>query len=255
MRKRIKKNIIYVIVCVIVTVIIVAWPLILFRWDTMRLCDAIEDEDIDKIQSILENGLDPNQTTIPPHRVWAYWEMSARRPLSVACGTGNLEIVELLIAYGATAEPQKESGWTPLQKTLFSYQPNDVEIVTLLLQHGADPEYIESDRNPVFVAAAMQPRTYDKNKTNGTVFSDEYSEDAAKGITEIVKLLLGDRSVDLRDDDGSTLLMIAAKQGNIVLAEYLITSGCDVELEDDNGKTAYDYAVKHGHTEIAELLK
>ena len=42
----------------------------------------------------------------------------------------------------------------------------------------------------MYTAAQMVPRVYDKTKANGTVFTGDYDEMTAKGITEIIDILL-----------------------------------------------------------------
>ncbi len=162
----------------------------------------------------------------------------------------------MLIEYGATAEDDGKSGWSPLQETLFYYQTDDVEIVKLLLENGADPDFAEEYYNlPVFNAAEMRPKVFDKNKTNGTVFSTGYDVETAKKITEIVIILLDDKSINIKTSSGRTLLMYAAESGNIYLVDYLIANGSDVSIKDNRGKTAYDYAKQENNAEILALLK
>lgn len=219
------------------------------------LVKAIKSEDYNEIQKLLKSGVDPNITTTSDVGEFLLnsVESTGERPLSVACEIGNLEIVKILIDYGATAEPYDKCGWSPLRQTLFYYQPDDVEIVKILLENGADSENVE-DELPVFVAADMIPKVYDKSKTNGTVFSSDYDVDSAKGITEIVSILLGDKSVNIKTKSGETLLIKAVKRENIYLVEYLISAGCDVEIKDVNGMTALDYAVANGNSDIMEIL-
>lgn len=220
-----------------------------------NLIDAIRAEDIQKVAELLETGIDPNALTGPDNRILnVFSEYSPERPLSVACFIGNLELVELLISYGATAEYQEASGWSPLAETLFYYQPDDVTIVTLLLENGADVTQKEADWLPVFRASLMVPKIYDRQKSNGTVFSSEYDEDTAQGITEIVKCLMGDFDINDQTNTKTTLLMNAASVGNYALAEYLLSIGADPSLKDYNDKTAYDIAVEKGHDNVASLL-
>lgn len=224
--------------------------------DTQELIDAIELQDTQKVTELLENGVDPNALSGPTNRLLnSFAEYSPIIPLSVACETGNLEIVELLISHGATAAYREEASWSPLASTLFYYQPNDVEIVKLLLENGADIKQEEANWLPVFRASRMTPSVFDAQKSNGTVFSTGYDEETAKGITEIVKCLLGDYDVNDQTRTKTTLLMNAAENGNYALVEYLLSIGADKTLKDYNDKTAYDHATENGFAEIAELLK
>jgi ankyrin repeat protein len=218
--------------------------------DAEKLIDAIEKENVEQVKLLLDSGVDPNQTNIPPLNVWSIVEMSADRPLSVACKTGNLEIVEALIANGATAEKREHTGWSPLKMTLFHTHADDFEIVKLLLSNGADPQTVEPDNLIVFDAANMYPILFGSEG-----YTTGYDADIAADITAIVELLLMGNDINLRTESGDTLLMYAAARGNLCLAEYLIAHGCDVSLVNDQGKTAHDIAIEHNKEGVIELLE
>ena len=175
--------------------------------------------------------------------------MAPDRPLSQACSTGNYEIVKLLIDHGATAEYIDRSDWSPLRCVLFRYDSDDIEIIKLLLENGADPEVVEADYNSIFAAADMYP-----HMMGGGPASWTYNEEVAQNITTIVKMLLADRSVDMRTEYDKTLLMVAARRGNLCLVQYLLESGCDPALTDYQGKTAADYAFDAGKEDVLHIL-
>ncbi len=225
------------------------------NYDSELLISAIEKGDIETARVLLEIGVDPNQTNVDPHWIWNLAEHSPKRPLSVACETGNLEMVQLLIDYGATAADQGKTSWSPLREALWYYQPDDIEIVRLLLENGADPCWEESGSLPMFWAASMQPKVYDESKANGTVFSSGYDQETAENITEIVKMLMVEDRKNERGYGIKTLLIISVVNENVPLTEYLLSIDCDTTIEDSFGKTAYDYAVESGNEEIIRLLE
>jgi ankyrin repeat protein len=55
--------------------------------------------------------------------------------------------------------------------------------------------------------------------------------------------------------DGATPLYVAAAEGQVVVAEWLIARGADVHARDDRGGTPLDYAVANGNQGVADLLK
>lgn len=251
MRKIRIKAILFIVPAVIISVILIIS--IFFNRNTERLIKAIEQEDIAAISTLMENGVDPNKTDVYPGAFWSFFETTANRPLAIACNVGNVEVVKLLIEHGATAENVEYTGWSPLRETLFYCQPDDVEIVKLLLENGADPDFKEDDL-PVFIAAKMQPKKFDKHMTNGTVFANDYDNETAVLITEIVKLLLGEKSVNIKGSQDKTLLISACEVENKHLVEYLLSKGCDTSAKDSCGKTALDYATETGNEEIIDLL-
>ncbi len=222
---------------------------------SQKLIRAIKNEDVEKVEELLEKGVDPNVPEVRPSVFWVFLESSPRRPLSVACDVANLEIVKLLIDHGATAEPNPDTNWCPLSETLFHFEPDDVEIVRLLLENGADTEDVGPyEGSAALFAARMPPRIYGETKINGTYCVKEYDEETAKGITEIVRMLLGDQSINIRGYSDQTLLMLSVQKENLYLAEYLLIAGCDPSLTDKYGKTALDYAVESGNEALIALL-
>jgi ankyrin repeat protein len=108
---------------------------------------------------------------------------------------------------------------TALMRAAFS---GDIELVKLLLAHGADPKIVSKDTETVLQAAC------------GTGFIPGYS----KGRTpaerlEVVKLLIDlGQDVNAADDYGITALMVAANIGDVPIIQYLIDKGADLGAYD-----------------------
>jgi len=223
-----------------------------YYFSTKDLFDAIESEDVLKVAQLLENGANPNMADVPPSVLWTFLERSPNLPLSIACKTGNLEIVKLLVTYGATVETSTELGFTALQATLLYYQPDDVEIVAFLLKNGVKTEYDMSERAAI-TAARMFPCVYDKTKSNGTVFSSGYDEPTAMGITKIVEMLLDGKDVD--GETGRALLVASIQRENLFLTRYLLSIGCDPSIPDSSGRKPIDYAEETQNDELISILR
>jgi len=67
-------------------------------------------------------------------------------------------------------------------------------------------------------------------------------------------LIAAGADVDLVTEDGSTALMLAARQNHTEVAERLIAAGANFDLVNQNGYTALIYAAQSNSTEIARLL-
>ena len=90
---------------------------------------------------------------------------------------------------------------------------------------------------------------------NGTVFTGDYDEMTAKGITEIIDILISNGgNVDFTDGAGKTVLMVSVERENLYLTEYLINIGCNASAKDIYGKTALDYALELGNEDLISIL-
>ncbi|KAK8535949.1 hypothetical protein V6N13_104560 [Hibiscus sabdariffa] len=90
----------------------------------------------------------------------------------------------------------------------------------------------------------------------------------AKGWNEVHVAVAFDRTADLevllrkgkhetldwRDKDGRTPLLLAATKGNIECAKMLVESGADKNAKSNDGRTALYRAVAHGNRRMVEML-
>jgi ankyrin repeat protein len=108
---------------------------------------------------------------------------------------------------------------TALMRAAFS---GDIELVKLLLAHGADPHIMSKERETPLMAAS------------GMAFINGYHRlrPAAERL-EVVRLLveLGE-DVNAADDYGITPLMAAANFGDAAIVQYLIDKGADLAAHD-----------------------
>ncbi len=108
---------------------------------------------------------------------------------------------------------------TALMRAAFS---GDLELVKLLLAHGANPHIVSSDKETTLTAAA------------GTGFVNGYHRQRSSAERlEVVKLLVGlGEDVNAADSYGITPLMGAANLGDIEVVKYLIEKGADLSAHD-----------------------
>lgn len=153
-----------------------------------------------------------------------------RRALQKASARDNLTIVQLLLEYGADVEARTEDELPALFRAA---QAGQTAVMWELLAHDPDLEGCNRDgQTPLFVASV-------------------------KGFKEAVKLLLqkGAR-IDAEDRDGRTpLLAVAADKsteslwatGALETVELLIHNGANVEARDSIGRTPLLWAATNGH--------
>jgi len=108
---------------------------------------------------------------------------------------------------------------TALMRAAFS---GDIELVKLLIAHGADPHLQSKDRETSLMAAC------------GTGFINGYHRQRSPAERlEVVKLLIDlGEDVNAADNYGITPLMVAANLGDVAIIQYLIDKGADLGAHD-----------------------
>ena len=146
------------------------------------------------------------------------FELNGKSPLAVACDSNKtLDIVKLLLDHDA--DPNyilKEHNETALHLAI-AWKEN-IDIVEILLDYGADPNIQDIDNETALMNAS------------------EY------GRTEMVKLLL-DYGADpnIRDINGTTALILASNRGHIEIVELLLRHGADPTIVNNKGQSFKDY--------------
>jgi len=164
-----------------------------YRLSTM-LREAIYKNDFLEAKKILEKyKFNVNTPTSKPNKFWnGLTESSPDVPLAVACRKGNLEMVKLLIEHGATAEYIYGTNSSPLVSLFWDghVYPDSYKIAQILLKNGADVNdlYGSLPQMPIELAAKMWPEVYSQGQT--PAYTGVYDEQVAIQIKDIIALLL-----------------------------------------------------------------
>lgn len=73
-------------------------------------------------------------------------------------------------------------------------------------------------------------------------------------LSAVKRLVQGGASVNIREKDGVTPIMIAASRGDSVLIRYLIENGANLKLRNEIGQTVVMIASKTGHARVLHDL-
>ncbi|KAL1607170.1 hypothetical protein SLS59_002874 [Nothophoma quercina] len=210
---------------------------------TTALFKAIQAGRTDIMAALLDHGANPN-LPCPKHPLWPscyHPEALAlllsrgadhkRTPgiMELAASLKKLESVKVLVEAGVSPNVRKDGAYTPLASAI---RDNSADIVTYLLDHGADPNYkafefptykcITHKRThflPQLVAAGA-----DLNTPKGII------ETAVAHKDKDALIYLLDQGVNPNDrcpEGGSTALTTAIRENNIEFVDLLLKHGAN----------------------------
>ena len=178
------------------------------------------------------------------------------------------EMAKLLIANNAALDLVNygDSGDTVTDYSALQWAVmfDNVELVSLLLANGANPNLISNDhgRNALMINA-MNPEagplskkwsSYIRSATVNQYVPKAFH--ARKHTLEIAKLLLDyHANINLVDEHNCSALMYAVEQNSVEMVRLLLAYNADINLVDQHQRTALAIARARGYTDIAELLQ
>lgn len=157
-------------------------------------------------------------------------------PLIIAARNGNLDVVEILLSYGADVEArgivkiddEVLDGLTPLWGATTA---GHIDVLKLLIEKKAEVDgKLRTGSTPLRCAAY-------------------------NGRLDIVSYLVENGAdVNACKNDETSPLFPACSNGHTNVVEFLIKHGANVNVQDENGNTALHDAAKQGHNKIANKL-
>ncbi|KAG8013388.1 Ankyrin repeat and SOCS box protein 2 [Nibea albiflora] len=149
-------------------------------------------------------------------------------PLYKACELENVDMVSLILSYGATVNQRCGQGWTALHEAV---SRNNTEICEILIRAGASI-------NP--------PNTY---SITPLIVA------AQRGQMRALCYLIGKGAdVNIQTCDGVTALHEASKNGHKESVAVLLTKNADANKPANSGLLPLHFAAQYGHHEIVSLL-
>ena len=184
--------------------------------DRNELVAAVLDDDLDKVKELIVNGAKLNARDK---------SLGGMTPLHAAIETGNMEIMQFLLAYGAKPNARDLAKRTPL---MMLDEDAEEEMVRILLSYGANIKLADAEKNTVLHHFAE----FDEPKM--LRFLIQHGADP-----------------NARNKARKTPLMIAAENDNAEAAQALLESGADIRAMTKKRQTALDLA---GSEKIRDLL-
>jgi hypothetical protein len=177
---------------------------------------AIERGDLRKVKGWLDEGLNPE-----------YQAAHIGTGLMVAAWYGHIELMALFVERGADVRRSNRNGEQALQLAAWG---GHQEAVKWLLEHGAPLDRQGNQWGALHYA----------------VFNGH-----AKVVAD---LMARGANVNARSPNGSTPLMMAAREGRDALARVLLEAGANSRLQSDWGDTALTMAMRYDHLRLAKMI-
>ncbi len=179
-----------------------------------------------------------------PH-TFEHRETAWATPLCYAIRGEDPAIVELLISRGATIEPYSERFLD------YAVSGNRIEITTLLLENGADPNKAPrilddgSEMSELLKSYGVPPKDINAQGDMGwPMLVYVCRGDNREHPEEILRLLELGADINVRNYKGKTGLHYAAKAGFLNVINLLIEKGADLDATDNNDETPLFDAIR-----------
>ena len=145
---------------------------------------------------------------------------------------------------------EDNKGITPLMLACFEGRLHNVKLLIEEANKNIMSLDQEDEDYKLSVAHATISNTQDQKKRSPLHFA------AYRGHLQIVKVLVeeGNASVNLKNGDSKTALVIASEVGALEIVKYLLEKGANVHGEDNQGKAPIIAAVMNGHLHVVSYL-
>lgn len=196
-------------------------------------------------------------------------------PLSWAAYNGDVEMMKLLIAAGASLTLESDMGFSPMGSAV---QQGRIACIELLLKQGVDinrryrnggtalmstvPTTPEDDVHLGVVRYLLKrgadPNIRDDLGLTALHWLVHCDRGTPQRLCECVRALIAagaDVNARTMRNKGRTALHHAAVGGRVELVTVLLAAGADRSLHDQEGRTAYDLAVTEKQTALLPLLR
>lgn len=177
----------------------------------------IDNNDIENLLEILENGIHPNSLINSHYTIFMY-----------AIEQKKIEIIKLLLRYGADIDLKLKRNKSAL---LLAVLENDIQFCEELLKIGADPN----------------------TSTTGNVTALHYATNSC--YFDIIKVLIKYKAnIKAKTALGNTVLHFAASKNNMEIIEYLIKQNAEIDAINNDNKFFYDHLTDENKNMIMKNL-
>lgn len=200
--------------------VLLLWAMAMPAWaaqpDPVEFGLVVERGDVATVKRWLDEGLDPE-----------YQAAQVGTGLMVAAWNGNIEMMSLFVARGANLRRANRNGEQPLQLAAWN-------------GHGAAVQWLLER------GAVLNREGKEWGALHYAVFNGH--DNLAR------QLIARGAEVNARSPNGSTPLMLAAREGREELTRVLLESGADPRAKSDWGDNALTLAMRYDHYRLGKMI-
>ncbi|XP_064797462.1 protein phosphatase 1 regulatory subunit 16A [Oncorhynchus masou masou] len=214
--------------------------------NNITLLEAAARNDLEEVRELLNGGVSPD-----------LYNEDGLTALHQCCIDDFVELVQCLLDAGASVNACDSELWTPLHAAATC---GHTALVQLLVQSGAEMLAVNADGNMPYdlcedeatlelleMVMAEQGITQDRiNQCRGAKEMEM--------LTDLRALVQSGADLNAQDDNGATLLHLAAANGYLLVGELLLEHQAKVEEKDTDGWTPLHAASCWGQVQMVELL-
>ncbi|XP_023679542.2 protein phosphatase 1 regulatory subunit 16A [Paramormyrops kingsleyae] len=212
----------------------------------ITLLEAAARNDLEEVKELLSSGVSPD-----------LFNEDGLTALHQCCIDDFEELVRCLVEAGASVNACDSELWTPLHAAATC---GHTRLVQLLVQSGADLLAVNADGNMPYdlcedeatlelIETVMAEQGITQERIDECRAAKEMEM-----LADVRDLVLSGTELGAKDDNGTTLMHIAAANGWQSVAELLLEQKAPVGEKDCDGWTPLHAAACWGHMQMVELL-
>eukprot|EP00439_Symbiodinium_sp_Y106_P063715 s74_g9.t3 len=176
-------------------------------------------------------------------------DRSGAQPLHDAAWSGHSDAAKALLRWGASTDATDDRGRTPLHCAALLSQ---VDIVEQLLESGAPASRKDQEGKPALELAQQALELANSLTKANLPYADTMLERATSVVELLEKTAKADK--DKANAGYTTPLFIAAENGQLEVARFLLGARADMEKANIFGITPLCVAAQEGQCQVARLL-
>ncbi|KAK1173895.1 protein phosphatase 1 regulatory subunit 16A-like [Acipenser oxyrinchus oxyrinchus] len=214
--------------------------------NNVTLLEAAARNDLEEVREFLKNGVSPD-----------LYNEDGLTALHQCCIDDFEEVVQALVDAGANVNACDSELWTPLHAAATC---GHMGLVEMLIKHGANMLAVNADGNmPYDLCEDEVTLDYIETAMANQGITQERIDECRSSkerqmVADIRALIQAGSDLNVQDDNGTSLLHIAAANGYQRTAELLLEHKARVEVRDSDGWSPLHAASCWGQIQIVELL-